>query len=50
MEFESPVDCNSSQTRCIQIAPLVLFESPVDCNSSQTRSQDNDLHACLRAL
>ena len=34
--FESPVDCNSSQTPVHDPAGVHLFESPVDCNSSQT--------------
>ena len=35
--FESPVDCNSSQTTKTVTAGDTVFESPVDCNSSQTR-------------
>ena len=36
-EFESPVDCNSSQTHVVRDHTEILFESPVDCNSSQTK-------------
>ena len=36
IEFESPVDCNSSQTERKSLWSTTSFESPVDCNSSQT--------------
>ena len=36
LRFESPVDCNNTQTYLRCCHPVQWFESPVDCNNTQT--------------
>ena len=36
MAFESPVDCNNTQTGQSDRSVVFVFESPVDCNNTQS--------------